>query len=64
MVMQYTSYDELPLTIRVEDLQSILGIGRNKAYDLVGSGAIRSIKIGRQLRIPKQSVIDYIESNS
>ena len=41
----------------------ILDIGRNSAYELVRSGAIRSVKIGRQLRIPKQAIIDYLNEN-
>ena len=42
------------------DLMPILGIGRNTAYELVRSGQIFSVKIGRQLRIPKQALIDYL----
>ena len=56
----YLSFDELPLTLRVEDLMPILGIGRNTAYELVRSGKIRSIRIGRQLRIPKDAIQDYL----
>ena len=57
---KYRSFDELPLTLRVEDLMPILGIGRNTAYELVRSGQIRSIRIGRQLRIPKKAVQEYL----
>ena len=60
MARKYRSYDELPLTLRVEDLMPILGIGRNTAYELVRSGKIRSIRIGRQLRIPKDAIQDYL----
>ena len=60
MNTKYRSYDELPLTLRVEDLMPILGIGRNTAYELVRCGKIPSIRIGRQLRIPKQALIDYL----
>ena len=60
MSSNYRSYDELPLTLRVEDLMPILGIGRNTAYELVRSGKIRSIRIGRQLRIPKDAIQDYL----
>ena len=59
----YHSFDDLPLTLRVEDLIPILHIGRNTAYELVRSGQIHSIKIGRQLRIPKQALIDYLNSS-
>ena len=59
----YHSFDDLPLTLRVEDLIEILHIGRNTAYELVRSGQIHSIKIGRQLRIPQQALIDYLNSS-
>ena len=60
MSSNYRSFEELPLTLRVEDLMPILGIGRNTAYELVRSGKIRSIRIGRQLRIPKDAIQDYL----
>lgn len=55
-----TSYDELPLTLRVEELMPVLDIGRNTAYELVRSGKIRSVQIGRQLRIPKEAVLEFL----
>ena len=56
----YHSLDELPLALRVEDLMPILGIGRNTAYELVRSGQIRSIRVGRQLRIPRDAVAEFL----
>ena len=64
MTSNYHSFDELPLTLRVDDLMPILGIGRNTAYELVRSKQIYSVKIGRQLRIPKQALIDYLMSSN
>ena len=63
MNTKYRSYDELPLTLRVGDLMPILGIGRNTAYELIRCGKIRSIRIGKQLRIPKQALIDYLSDD-
>ena len=63
MNTKYRSFDELPLTLRVEDLMPILDIGRNTAYELVRCGKIRSIRIGKQLRIPKQALIDYLSDD-
>lgn len=63
MASKYRSYDELPLTLRVEDLMPILDIGRNTAYELVRCGKIRSIRIGKQLRIPKHALIDYLSDD-
>ena len=56
-----TSTELFPVTLCVEDLMPILNVGRNTAYRLVRSGAIRSIKVGRQIRIPRQSLMDYLE---
>lgn len=60
MNAKYHSFGELPLALRVEDLMPILGIGRNTAYELVRCRKIQSIRIGKQLRIPKQALIDYL----
>lgn len=49
--------------IRVEDLTHILSISRNTAYDLVRSGKIRSVKIGRTYRIPRSAVEDYLNAS-
>ena len=60
MENNYCSFDELPLTLRVEDLMPILGIGRNIAYELVRSGKIKGIRIGKQIRIPKAEVQRFL----
>ena len=46
--------------VKVEDLQKMLGIGRNLAYELVSINKIKSIKSGNLILIPKQNVIDYL----
>lgn len=53
-------FEDLPLVLRVEDLMPLLSIGRNTAYALVRSGQIRSFRIGRCYRIPKDSVTEYL----
>ena len=61
MKTEYNSIDELPLVLRVEDLMPILDIGRNTAYELVRSGQIRSVKVGRQIRVPRDAVVDFLQ---
>lgn len=56
----YRNMEDLPLVLRVEDLMSVLGIGRNSAYDLVRSGQIQSLRIGHQIRIPRDAVLKFI----
>ena len=60
---RYHSFDDLPLTMRVEELMPILGIGRNTAYELVHSGQIKGIRIGRSIRIPKSEVIRFLNNS-
>jgi excisionase family DNA binding protein len=51
---------DLPMTLREEDLMPILGIGRNTAYQLIRSGQIRSVRIGRQIRIPREALLEFL----
>ena len=64
MENKYRALNELPLVLRVEDLMPILGIGRNTAYELIRSGQIRSIKVGRQIRVPKDAVTEFLGAKS
>ncbi len=57
---KYHSVEELPLILTVEDLMPVLCIGRNTAYDLVRSGQIQSLRIGHQIRIPRDALIEFI----
>ena len=50
-----------PDIMSVNDLRSALGIGRTKAYELIRSGEIRSIKVGKAIRIPKTVLLDYVK---
>lgn len=53
-------HEHKSLTCSIEDLMVILNIGRNSAYELVRSGKIRSVKIGRIYRILKTAVKEYL----
>ena len=56
--------DNLPVVLSVQQLAEVLQIGRNSAYDLVKSGQIRSIRIGRTSRIPQSALFDYLNQLS
>ena len=45
----------------VDEIQDILGIGRNSAYNLVKSGVFHSVRIGGNIRISKQSFDDWLD---
>lgn len=56
--------DNLPVVLSVQQLADVLQIGRNSAYDLVKSGQICSIRIGRTIRIPQSALFDYLNQLS
>lgn len=49
-------YDDF---LTVEELCSIMKIGRNAAYKLLSSGELASIRNGKTWIIPKQAIIDF-----
>ena len=58
--MEYTQYAQLPLTLSIQDIQEILGIGKNTAYELIRCNKIYSIRVGRQIRIPKEALMSFL----
>ncbi len=60
MKVTYRELDDLPLSMRIEVVMTVLDIGRNTAYALVRSGRLRSIRIGRQLRISKDALEAFL----
>lgn len=45
------------------ELQEWLRCGRSTAYKLLETGAIRSYKVGRLIRIKRSDVITFLEEN-
>ena len=56
-------YESIPDILTVQQLQKILGIGRKAAYDLIQENKIKHIRIGRNIRIPKRCLLDFIENS-
>lgn len=42
-------------------VQDRLSIGRSKVFELMDSGELRSIKIGKRRLIPESAIAEYIE---
>lgn len=45
----------------VDDIMDILDISRSSAYILIKKNFFRSIKVGKQLRIPKASFDEWLD---
>ena len=46
-------------TLKVREVAAILRCGKNQAYELVRSGAIRSVRIGRAIRVPVEALEEF-----
>lgn len=55
--VMFTSY---PDVVNIQQLKNMLGIGITLAYRLVKKGFIKAIRIGREYKIPKSNVIEYL----
>ena len=55
-------FSAYPDVVNIKQLCEMLGgIGPKAAYQLLHNGSIRYFKIGTAFRIPKKSVIQYIQ---
>lgn len=48
----------------IDDVMKILDIGRNSAYKLINDGTIKSMRIGRNIRIPKVCMVDFLSTEN
>lgn len=57
-------FSDYPDIVNIAQLQTMLGISRHLAYDLINGGYIKGLKIGNAFRIPKANVIEYVMDQS
>ena len=55
---------DYPDVVTIDELQSMLHVGRNTAYKLLQDDRIKTLKIGKRYIIPKVSVINFVSSIS
>ena len=48
------------LVYSVTEIAKLLGIGRSKAYELVRSGTVPSLRLGRRIVIPKLALSRFL----
>jgi excisionase family DNA binding protein len=49
--------------LTVKDLSNFLGCGRTKAWELVTTRQIRSVRVGRLVRLEREAIEEFIESS-
>lgn len=50
--------------LEIHEIQQLLGIGRNKVYNLIRSGEIAAFKIGREWKVTENAIDEYIKKQS
>lgn len=48
--------------LSVQDLYDILPVGRNNIYKLLNSNTIKNIRVGNKIIIPKQYLVDFLQT--
>lgn len=61
--MKEKMFSNYPDVVDIKQLCEMLGgIGPKTAYQLLHNGKIRYLKIGRSFRIPKKSIIAFLDA--
>ena len=53
----FTEYDDV---VSVDDVSKMLHLSKVTVYDLLKSGRIHTLKVGKRYIIPKKSIIDFL----
>ena len=55
----YTS-EEIPPILTVPEVAKFLGIGRNRVYELIRSGQLEALHIGRKLKVTRHGLLKFM----
>ena len=54
--------ENIPDVLTISELQQVLRIGRSTAYRLIRSRELQCVRVGRSIRIPKQYMMEYVQT--
>ena len=60
----YTSYDELPLLLRVKQLADLMGVSDSSIYELIQEADFPSLQIGKRIVVPKEELRKWITAHT
>ena len=60
----YTSLDQLPITLSANQVAQVLGISRANAYTLMHAKDFPTIQIGKRMVVPKNKLIEWMEAQT
>lgn len=53
-------FDDYPDVLTAKEVIEILGLGKNMVYELLNSGKLHGVRIGRNWRITKQALSTFL----
>lgn len=51
-----------PILLKISDVSLRLNIGKTSVYELIRSGRLTSVKIGKSIRVPTAAVYAFLKS--
>jgi len=54
---------EQPVIYTVKEIQNILRVSRQTAYDLCNSGKIKTLRVGSSIRITREAFEEYLKQS-
>ena len=61
---KHSILNDLPLVLTVTQVSQVLQISRRIAYGLIKSGELLHIRVGKQIRVYRGALEEYIKKNS
>jgi excisionase family DNA binding protein len=49
------------LLLRVSEAAELLSVARSRAYAMVQSGELPSVKLGKSIRVPTSALMEFVE---
>lgn len=59
--MKYANYDQLPLMLNAEDVQTVMNISRAGAYQLMHREDFPTIIMGKRMVVPRDKFLEWVE---
>lgn len=56
--------DNIPLALTVEQTAQVLQLGKSLVYEMVRSGQLRSLRVGRKIRIPRSALLEFLDCSA
>ena len=49
-----------PLLLKAPEVAALLRIGRTKVYNMMASGELPVVRLGKALRVPKRALVEWL----